>query len=63
MLFGVLKETNSQGMESTVPMVEVKQIKNNILPRISPFAFEHSASYLQFSLPGNYDDIYMEIWI
>lgn len=63
MLFGGLKQTNSQGMESTVSMVEVKQIQNSILPRISPFAFERSASYLQFSLPGNYDDIYTEIWI
>lgn len=48
-------------MDSTVSMVTIKQIETSILPRLSPFAFEHSASYLQLSLPSNYDDIYMEI--
>lgn len=56
-------ETNKrEGMDSTVSMVTTKQTQTSILPRVSPFAFEHSASYLQLSLPSNYDDIYMEIW-
>lgn len=53
-----IKQTRQNCLNS-----EIKQIETSILPRINPFAFEHSSSYLQLSLPGNYDGIYMELWI
>lgn len=40
-------------MDSTVSMVTIKQIQTSILPTVSPFAFERSASYLQLSLLSN----------